>query len=398
MPTTKPAILIVHGAYQLPSTWTPFISTLRTAGFQTSCPRLPTCGNTRSSQATLADDVTAIRTAATELVSTGHKIIILAHSYGGVVASEAISPDLYASNLKNNGGGVVHLIYLSAWLVLKGQSVNSILEKYGFQSCVDVGFNSDNQAFVKNASDSFYNDIEPRSQAEELAEATVTHNWSAVGGKIEGAPWMNLPSTYVHCEQDQAILLDLQKSMVKDAMEAREIGGLETELLNSGHCPFLTALHHSQWPRAVLRSLEFSIEDFWQYRLGTSAVRVVLCLNEHCNETILPWHAVRDEDLATLWDLTNANICNVNDLLSVKKEIAKGSAESLIPILYATLRSAQAAADQVMKTVRFIITEFDLVASRLLQRFGSDDPTVVKALREFVEGCRYYCSGNLSWR
>ena len=75
--------------------------------------------------------------------------------------------------------------------------------------------------------------------------------------------------------------------------------------------------------RLRLQAQIVSIEDFWQYRLGTSAVGVVLCLNEYCNETALPSRFVHDPAVAALWHLTNVNICCVNDLLSVKKEVAQ---------------------------------------------------------------------------
>ena len=151
--------------------------------------------------------------------------------------------------------------------------------------------------------------------------------------------------------------------------------------------------------RVRLQAQIVTIEDFWQYRLGTSAVRVVLCLNEYCNETALPSHLMQDHAMAALWDLTNINICNVNDLLSVKKEIAHGSVESLVPILYATRRDAQAVADEVMKTVHFTVAEFDAVAKRLVERCKErENLETVKVLAAFVEGCRYHCTGNLSWR
>lgn len=75
---TKPTILIVHGGYFLPPAWTPFISTLKSAGFDALCPRLPTCGDTRPPTATLADDVKAVRDTATELVQAGKRVIVLA--------------------------------------------------------------------------------------------------------------------------------------------------------------------------------------------------------------------------------------------------------------------------------------------------------------------------------
>lgn len=70
-----------------------------------------------------------------------------------------------------------------------------------------------------------------------------------------------------------------------------------------------------------------TIEEFWQYRLGTSAVRVVLAINElvisslepaawslltsvrFCNNIALPPDILEDEDMTILCDLTNINIC-----------------------------------------------------------------------------------------
>ncbi|KAL4783631.1 hypothetical protein BJX76DRAFT_357779 [Aspergillus varians] len=73
--------------------------------------------------------------------------------------------------------------------------------------------------------------------------------------------------------------------------------------------------------RLRLRDNIVALEEFWQYRLGTSAVTVVLAVKEYCNSTKLPSHTTADPDFAALWQLTNVNICSVNDLLSVKKEI-----------------------------------------------------------------------------
>ena len=157
-------------------------------------------------------------------------------SYGGIPASEAISPDLYSSN--GTGPGVIHLIYLTCWLIPKSQSVQAVLGKYGFLSHVDVGMNEDGTAVAKNAADAFYNDVLPRSRAEELARANVTHNIMVVGGDVEGVPWMDVESTYVLCEKDEAILVQLQRNMVKDAQDAG--GKVRVETLQSGHCPFLS--------------------------------------------------------------------------------------------------------------------------------------------------------------
>ena len=151
--------------------------------------------------------------------------------------------------------------------------------------------------------------------------------------------------------------------------------------------------------RLRLQNQRVTIEEYWQYKLGTSAIRVVLCLNDYFNETTLPYDIMHDPSMATLWNLTNINIGIVNDMISLKKEIAHGSVESLVPILYTTKRDVQAVADDVMESVRFTIAEFDEVASKLIKHcedhYILDETTTLAA---YVDGCRYWCTGNMSWR
>jgi len=241
MSDQKPAILVVHGAYFLPLAWDAFKASLNSAGFQVSVPRLPTCGDSRPPTALLSHDVSAVRAAATELISAGHRILVLAHSYGGIVTSEAITPELYASN---NGGekGVVSLVYLAAWLVQPGDALTDVIGKYGFQCKVDLGQNDDGTVYAKNGPESFYNDINEvdSGRAEELAEANVTHNWLGATGKVTMAPWIDLPTTYVCTTKDLAIMLPLQQSMVKDAMDAPGAKELVIETIESAHCPFFS--------------------------------------------------------------------------------------------------------------------------------------------------------------
>jgi hypothetical protein len=171
-----------------------------------------------------------------KLVDDGHPIIVLAHSYGGIVASEAIREDLYAKHA--SGPGVVHLIYLSAWLVPPGKSLSDMFEKYGWQSKADAAINEDGTVSIKNIPDCFYNDIDPK-HAEELAKKNVTHNTATFPHKVSHAPWKDISTTYVLCEKDMAIFFDLQKDMVKDAIE-NGAATLVTDTYDSGHCPFLS--------------------------------------------------------------------------------------------------------------------------------------------------------------
>ena len=97
--------------------------------------------------------------------------------------------------------------------------MTGLIGKYGFQCKVDLGDNGDGTVFAKNASESFYNDVESK-EAEGFAMMNVTHNILAASGEISEAPWKDLPTTYIPCSRDLAIMLPLQQSMVQDAVNA----------------------------------------------------------------------------------------------------------------------------------------------------------------------------------
>ena len=249
-PATKPVILIVHGAYMTPDLWQPFIKALNEAGFEAHCPRLPTCGDkdtptgtfadVRPAKATYDDDVKAVRKKAIEVAAAERSIVVLAHSYGGIVAADAIDAELCTHFRPPGTGGVSQLILLSAWLPLKGHSLQDMLKLHGFKTNCDVRFNEDGTAVLRNAAECFFNDVRPLIRAEELAATIVTHNWPATSHKIKSTPWVKVPTTYIHCSQDKAIWLELQEAMVKDTVLEGGVKGLRTETLDAGHCPFLS--------------------------------------------------------------------------------------------------------------------------------------------------------------
>ncbi|MCJ1436765.1 hypothetical protein MMC27_006147 [Xylographa pallens] len=151
--------------------------------------------------------------------------------------------------------------------------------------------------------------------------------------------------------------------------------------------------------RVRLNGVLPSVEEFWGYRLGSSAVGVCLAALEFTYDDMqLPASIMHNADMELLWDQTNIIISTVNDLLSLKKEMACGSIQSLLPILYVKLGSIQAAVDQATKLLIASVRVFEEVAQRLVEPQGSSTAKSNPKIRAFIDGCRFYCTGNLSWR
>ena len=76
----------------------------------------------------------------------------------------------------------------------------------------------------------------------------------------------------------------------------------------------------------------------------------------------------------------------------------RSSIQSLIPLLYTRLGSAQAAVDQATEVLIKHVARFEEAAGQLLAGSGTSEIDGNHQLHDFVKGCRFYCSGNLVWR
>ncbi|KAF2815340.1 terpenoid synthase [Mytilinidion resinicola] len=141
-----------------------------------------------------------------------------------------------------------------------------------------------------------------------------------------------------------------------------------------------------------------ALEEFWRYRLGSSAVTVCLALNEFSWAAMeLPLEFYADEDVKEIFRCTNTIISATNDLVSIKKEVKRDAIDSLIPIIYAHVGDIQVAVAEVVEFVAAEIRNLDVAAERLFRRYADADEKMQAQVRDFVDGCKYYTTGNFVW-
>ncbi|KAF2642484.1 FAD/NAD(P)-binding domain-containing protein [Massarina eburnea CBS 473.64] len=137
--------------------------------------------------------------------------------------------------------------------------------------------------------------------------------------------------------------------------------------------------------RQRLSGATSSIDDFWQFRLGASAVALVLAFNEFsCENMDLPASFYEDDDVKCIINCTNTIICATNDLMSMEKEIQHDSTDSLIPILFSQGRDVQVAVQQVVMFIKNEINTLDEAAGRLEKKY--DDLDLKRQVREYIDG------------
>ncbi|KAJ4359463.1 uncharacterized protein N0V89_000017 [Didymosphaeria variabile] len=141
-----------------------------------------------------------------------------------------------------------------------------------------------------------------------------------------------------------------------------------------------------------------SVDDFWHYRLGSSAVTVCIALNEFSGGDMrLPADFYTNTHVKRIIQHTNTIISATNDLLSVKKEIKREAIDSLVPIIFHHGGDIQGAVDEVVAFIGGEIGELDEAAEALFERYEGEGKDLRRMVGHFVDGCKHYVTGNLTW-
>lgn len=194
-------VVLVHGAWADGAGWEGVHRILRKDDFSVSVVQNPTIS--------LADDVLATRRV---LAEQKGPVILVGHSYGGAVITEA-----------GNDPKVAGLVYIAGWVPDKQESVSSLIDT--LLKDVPPGTPlppilppQDGFLLLDKARfpESFAGDVD-RKQAEFMADAQVPWGVAALNGTISEAAWRSKPSWYLVASEDRMIPPAAQRFMAKRA-------------------------------------------------------------------------------------------------------------------------------------------------------------------------------------
>ena len=145
--STKPTILIIPGSFAPARLYDPFLSLLHGLGFPALVEELPTADRRPPSPAaTMYDDAKFFNQVINRLLAEGKDVVVLGHSYGGCVTTEAVKglteqKKQGKATLGEGGDGrgrLVGLVYLTALMPLIGDSLMGMFE--GQSDLAFIGF------------------------------------------------------------------------------------------------------------------------------------------------------------------------------------------------------------------------------------------------------------------
>ena len=106
MATSKPNIVLVHGAWADGSCWSAVIEGLQAKGYRVTAPQFP--------ESSLEADVTRLRQV---LNRQQGPTVLVGHSYGGQIMT----------SLSTDAPNVVGLVYIAAFGLAEGESIGALL-------------------------------------------------------------------------------------------------------------------------------------------------------------------------------------------------------------------------------------------------------------------------------
>ena len=190
-------VVLVHGGFVDGGGWRGVYDILKSDGFNVSIVQNPTIS--------LAGDV-----AATKWIIDSHSdpVVLVGHSYGGAVVTEA-----------GTHAKVASLVYITAFAPDKGESVNSLIANPPPGAPVPpILPPRDGFLFLDKAkfAASFAGDVDAETAAF-MADSQMPWGVDALAGAITGPAWKSKPSWYLLVRDDKMIPYPAQQFMAQRA-------------------------------------------------------------------------------------------------------------------------------------------------------------------------------------
>ncbi|KAG0650850.1 hypothetical protein D0Z07_2325 [Hyphodiscus hymeniophilus] len=258
---SKPSILLITGSFASPELYDDVVNPVAAKGYEIRALHSPSVGLSAGTARdgdppTMYEDAAFIAKETEKLADEGKDVVLIAHSYGGVPTTQS-TKGLAKEEREKEGkkGGVVRIAYMTCLVPEVGLSAASVLqnvpEEHKINLPIDVRCLPTLYPLVpltreqengwmyhdpisKSAAISF-SDL-PLAEGEAWVRRFSKHSAISFAGELTYAGYKDIPVSYLLCEEDICIPIDIQKSGIKmiENVSGRKV---EVTSINTGHCP-----------------------------------------------------------------------------------------------------------------------------------------------------------------
>jgi pimeloyl-ACP methyl ester carboxylesterase len=219
-------VVFIHGAFSRDGAWwwAPVAARLTRSGIASTAVALPSCGEAGVAPTGAGPGLHEDAAATTALLDDdGGPVILVAHSYGGMIASQA-----------GEHPAVRALVYISSFLPAAGEDLATVSRG---PNPVPVIPHEDGSISVDDrdiaAFDArFLHDVTDPDLVRGARERLCAQSGAVFSTATTTAAWQRIPSTYLVCAEERSTDPDLQRAQAARAGTVHELA--------AGHFPFLS--------------------------------------------------------------------------------------------------------------------------------------------------------------
>jgi len=245
---SKPSILLVTGSFALPEFYDPFIDAVAAKGYEIRGLHSPSVGlkvgPIESAPPSMYDDAAMIAKETEKLADEGKDVIILAHSYGGVPATESTKGLGKEERQKQcKKGGIVKLAYMTALVPAVGAAAAGELadvpeDQRSELTIDDKGWMSHDH--ISQSAAIVFSDL-PKEEGEAWIKKFPRHSAVSFAGELTYAGYKEIPVAYLLCEDDLCIPPKYQRAAI-ELIEKESGKEVDVTSIKAGHCPTFSKL------------------------------------------------------------------------------------------------------------------------------------------------------------
>ena len=233
-------LLLLHGSWHSYETWQRLTPLLEAKGYKTITPQVSFCG-TAEPLTSIAPCISQIQEIIAAETSAGRNVVMVNHSFGGVVGCSAVN-GFTAKNPANltGSGKVIGIIQMCALTVPTGVSLLEFLQKGKGSDIKPIGLAGPDgwDEMKRDVVEAMYHDLTPEDGAY-WASRILKHS-SATRSSSENvyAGWKDVPVCFLKCTDDRASDPGTQTKMIESIKEANE--NVIVKDIFASHSPMLS--------------------------------------------------------------------------------------------------------------------------------------------------------------
>jgi pimeloyl-ACP methyl ester carboxylesterase len=218
-------VVFIHGAFSRDGAWwwAPTAALLDPGGITSTAVALPSCGEAGIAPTDAGPGLHEDAAATTAVLDEGGPAILVGHSYGGMVASQA-----------GEHPAVRRLVYISSFLPTAGEDLATLSSG---PDPVPVTPHADGSVSVNDddtaAFDArFLHDVQDPDLVSGAHDRLCAQSSVVFGAETTTAAWKRVQSTYLVCAEDRSTNPDLQRAHAARATTIRELPAAHFPMLS----------------------------------------------------------------------------------------------------------------------------------------------------------------------